>query len=246
MSAVALVTAERIKLLSVRSPWWCAGVAVAGVIGLSALLALTSPVEEAAGASGAGGNPFLQFALVVVLVMAAVAVTTEYRFSTIRRTFEAAPNRTAVMLAKAAVVAVAGALVGLLASFGSWATVWLLRPEAGFALRTAEDWRLVAVPGAVFAVGAVLALAVGILVRQTAAAVSIVLVWTLLVEQLVQIIPNVGEDIHRWMPFVNAGNAASSGDPEMPFGPWGSLGWFAAVAAAVFVAALVVVNRRDA
>jgi ABC-2 type transport system permease protein len=246
VSAANLVAAERIKLLSVRSPWWCAGAAVVGTVALSALLAATAPEEVASGASGAGGNPFLQFALVVVLVMAAVAVTTEYRFSTIRRTFEAAPNRSAVMLAKAAVVAVAGALVGLVASFASWAVMWVLRPGAGFALRTADDWRLVAVPGLVFAVGAVLAVAVGILVRQTAAAVSIVLVWTLLLEQLVQIIPNVGEDIHRWMPFVNAANATSSGDPEMPFGPWGSLAWFAVVAAALFAAALVSVNKRDA
>ena len=246
MTAAGLVAAERIKLLSVRSPWWCAGFAVAGVVALTALFVLTAPDEIAAGASGAGGNPFLQFALVVVLVMAAVSVTTEYRFSTIRRTFEAAPNRTAAMLAKAAVVAVAGGLVGLVTSFASWATVWLLRPETGFALRTAEDWRLVAIPGLVFAVGAVLALAVGILLRQTAAAVAVVLVWTLLAEQLVQIIPNVGEDVQRWMPFVNAANATSPGDPGMPFGPWGSLGWFAAIAVGLFVAALVVVNRRDA
>jgi ABC-2 type transport system permease protein len=245
VSAANLVAAERIKLLSVRSPWWCAGVAVVGTVALSALLAATTP-EEAAGELSGGGNPFLQFALVVVLVMAAVAVTTEYRFSTIRRTFEAAPNRTAAMLAKAAVVAVVGALVGLVASVASWAIVWALRPGVGFALRTADDWRLVAVPALVFAVGAVLALAVGILVRQTAAAVSIVLVWTLLLEQLVQIIPNVGEDIHRWMPFVNAANAMSSGDPEMPFGPWGSLGWFAVVAAALFAAALASINKRDA
>jgi ABC-2 type transport system permease protein len=246
MSAVNLVAAERIKLLSVRSPWWCAGVAVVGVVGLTALLTLTAPDDAAAGVSATGGNPFLQFALVVVLVMAAVAVTTEYRFSTIRRTFEAVPNRTAAMLAKAVVVAAAGAVVGLLTSFAAWATVWLLWPEAGFALRTADAWRVVAVPGLVFAAGAVLALAVGILVRQTAAAVSIVLVWTLLVEQLVQIIPGVGEDIYRWMPFVNAANATTMGDPEMPFGPWGSLAWFAAVAVAVLVAALAVANRRDA
>jgi ABC-2 type transport system permease protein len=92
----------------------------------------------------------------------------------------------------------------------------------------------------------VLAVAVGMLVRQTAAAVSIVLVWTLLLEQLVQVVPNVGEDVHRWMPFVNAGNATTAGAADMPFGPWGSLAWFAAIAAALFVAGLVAVNRRDA
>jgi ABC-2 type transport system permease protein len=246
VSATGLVAAERIKLASVRSPWWCAGVAILGVVGLTGVLVASAPADAGSGHTigGAAGNPFLQFGLVVVLVMAAVSVTTEYRFATIRTTFEASANRTSAMLAKALVVAVVAAIVGLVASAGSTAVAALLRPDLA---PDAVDWQVVAIPALVFAVGAVLALAVGILVRQTAAAVSIVLVWTLLLEQLVQIIPNVGEQIHNWMPFVNAADAMTSGDPALPFGgPWGSLAWFAAIAVALFAAALVVVNRRDA
>jgi ABC-2 type transport system permease protein len=243
VSALDLVAAERIKLASVRSPWWCAALAVAGVVGLTGLLVLTEP--PAAG-EAVGGNPFLLFGLVLVLVLGAVAVTTEYRYSTIRVTFEAVPNRTAALLAKAVVVAAVGAVVGLLASFGAWAAVWLLSPLADVGLRTADDWRVVLAAGPVFAAGAVLALAVGILVRHTAAAVSIVLVWPLLVEQLVAIIPQVGDDLQRWMPFVNASAALSRSAEGMPFGPWGSVAYLAGIAAALLALALVVANRRDA
>jgi ABC-2 type transport system permease protein len=236
------VAAERIKLTSVRSPWWCAGVAVLGVVGLTALMLLSRPPEARADFPAA--SPFLQFGLVVVLVMAAVSVTTEYRYATVRATFEAVPNRTAAMLAKAVVVAVAGALVGLVASFGCWATVWLLAAP-GTTLDTADSWRAVAGPAAVFAVGAVLALAVGILVRHTAAAVSILLVWTLLAENLLAAIPGLGDAVVGWLPFVNATNVTAPSD-GMPLGPWGSLAYFAGIAAALFGVALVVVNRRDA
>jgi ABC-2 type transport system permease protein len=243
VSVAGVVAAERIKLMSVRSPWWCAALAVLGVVGLTALVLLVEPDDPVAGGLG---SPFLPFAMVVVMVLAAVSVTTEYRYSTIRTTFEAIPNRTVTMLAKALVVGLTCGLVGLVASFGALATVWLLQPGADIGLRTLDDWRLVAGAAPVFAASAVLALAVGILVRHTAAAVSIVLVWTLLVEQLIGVIPGIGDDIQRWLPFIHAANATGGGIEGLPFGPWGSMAYFAAVAAGLLAVSLVVVNRRDA
>jgi ABC-2 type transport system permease protein len=243
---MGLVAAERIKLASVRSPWWCAAMAVAGVIGLTLLMVLVDPGEMADAPSGQGSNPFLLFGLMLVLVLAAVSVTTEYRYSTVRVTFEAVPNRTAAMLAKAVVVAVVGGVVGLLASFGAWAVVTAFDPLSDVALRSAADWWVIAAAGPVFAVCALLALAIGILVRHTAAAVSIVLVWPLLVEQMIAIVPGVGPEIQRWMPFVHASNAMSPGAEGMPLGPLGSLAYLAAISTGLLAVALVVVNRRDA
>jgi len=182
----------------------------------------------------------------LVLVLAAVAVTTEYRYSTMRLTFEAVPNRTAAMLAKAVVVAFVGGAIGLVASVGMWAAVWLLDPLSDVGLRTGDDWWLLLSPAPVFAVCAVLALAVGVLVRHTAAAVSIALVWPLMGEQLIGIIPGFGPAVQPWLPFVNAGNAMSTGGDGLPFGPLGSLAYVAALSAALMAVALVVVNRRDA
>ena len=249
---MSVLAAERIKLFSTRSPWWCSGSAIVIVVGFTALLAGTSSAE-------AGPLPFdligsfVQLGLMIVLVMAAVSVTTEYRFSTIRTTFQAVPNRTLLLLAKATVVALVAAVVGLVAAFGAWGAAVLLAPTGSLALDSPDRWRALLGAGLVFAVAAVLAVAVGILLRQTGGAVALLLVWALLAENLVRLIPNVGEEIQRWMPFVNADHFLTVGVGDeveaassMPFGPWGSLAYFAAIAAGMLVAALVVANRRDA
>ena len=56
----------------------------------------------------------------VMMVMAALAVTTEYRFGTIRTSFQAVPQRAALLLGKTVVVAFLAGVVGLIASFGAW------------------------------------------------------------------------------------------------------------------------------
>ncbi|GEL23536.1 ABC transporter permease [Pseudonocardia sulfidoxydans NBRC 16205] len=250
MSAVA---AERIKLMSTRSPWWTSAVAVVIVIGLTAVVVATwSPADGSVPFAVSGY--FATFGMVVVMVMATVSVTSEYRFGTIRTTFQAVPNRTAALLAKAAVVVPVAGVVGLLAGFGSWGVAWLISPTS-MSLSTGAEWRVVAGIALVWAVGAVIALAVGVLVRQTAGAVTLLLVWVLLVENLIGLIPRVGADIQSWLPFVNATNFLTGGGGDagavpsmstMHFGPWGSLAWFAGVAVVLMAIALAVANRRDA
>lgn len=242
---MTVLAAERIKLSSTRSPWWCSALAVALVVGTAALSELSSDV--AAGPVPPALTAFLlQLGMVIVMVMAAVSVTTEYRFATIRTTFQAVPNRAVALLAKTAVVTATAALVGLLAGFGAWAATWLLRPAQAVALTDDATWRVVAGPGLVYAVAAVLAVAVGILLRQTAGAVSLLLVWALLAENLVGIVPGVGDDVVGWLPFVNAAHFLGGPPAGSPFPPWGSLGYLAALAAGLLVVALVVADRRDA
>ncbi|WP_219419078.1 hypothetical protein [Pseudonocardia nigra] len=243
---MSVLAAERSKLFSTRSPWWCSALAVAVVVGLTAMA--TGAASDSAGPMPTEiAQTFLQMGMAFVLVMAAVSVTTEYRFSTIRTTFQAVPNRSSVLLAKTAVVAVVAAVVGLVGSFGAWAAASLLQPDPSLALSAVGQWRAVAGAGLVFAVAAVIAVAVGVLIRQTAGAVSVLLVWPLLVENMVVAIPGVGDDIYPWMPFINAFHFLYGTDGDgMPFGPWGSLAYVAAVAGALLVAALVVANRRDA
>lgn len=242
LAAVSALAAERIKLLSTRSPWWCAALAVGGVVGLVGWMVAISPAGAVPLQSG---NPFLQFAMVLVLVMATVSVTNEHRFGTVRTTYLAVPVRWTALVAKAVVVAAAGALVGLAAAWGSWLVALLVDPGAGLTIATADDWRRLLAPAAVFAVGAVLAVAVGVLLRQTAGAVAPLLVWPLMVENLVGLVPGVGPDLQQWMPFLHA-TAAMGPEMGLPLSPWGSLGWFAAVTAVLFGVALVVAERRDA
>lgn len=248
---MTLLAVERIKFFSTRSPWCCMALALVLTIGFAALIA-----------SMAHGVPDIrlrlstiqagyQFGLMVVMVMGTLAITTEYRFGTIRASFQATPNRTAVLLAKTTVVAIVALIIGEVAAFASWAVASVLTPNVNLAIRTADDWRVVAGVGPVFAVGAALAVAVGILLRHTAGAVSLIMIWSLLVESLVAVIPKVGIDIQKWMPFTAAGrflSETSAGPvrPDVPFGPWGSLAYFAAITAGLLVVALFTAHRRDA
>ncbi|MCP2262337.1 ABC-2 type transport system permease protein [Streptoalloteichus tenebrarius] len=248
-----LLAVERIKLFSTRSPWWSMLAALVLMLGMSTLFAA---VLEPGALEVAATQVGYDLALMVVMVMATLAVTTEYRFNTIKVSFQATPRRSAVLLAKTVVVAVLAGLLGEIAAFGSWGLARLVRPEADLRIDTAAEWRQVAGVGLVWALGAVLAVAVGALLRQTAGAVTLLLVYALLVESLVGLIPKVGQNIRRWLPFTHAnhfvrggGQPAEGGQENalsLPFGPWGSLAYFAGVVLVILVLALVTVNRRDA
>ena len=249
---MTLLATERIKLFTTRSPWWSMLLALVLSVGFAALIVGNASSAGEIISVGVAESGY-QFSLVVMMVMAALAVTTEYRFSTIRVSFQAVPNRTALLLAKTTVVAVLAAIVGEATAFASWAVAYLIHP-AGMAMDTAQAWRNVAGMGLVYAITGVIAVAVGILIRQTAGAVAILLIYSLLVENLVTLIPKVGPNIQKWMPFTEANNflaagsasAARRGFDHMPLGPWASLLYFAGIGAVLLTIALVTANRRDA
>lgn len=253
---MTLLAVERIKLFTTRSPLWCTVAALFVTVGFAALIAGvdTENLPDISSTQFGYG-----FGLVVIMVMATLAVTTEYRFGTIRATFQAIPNRTAALLAKTTVVAVFAGLIGLATSFASVGIAKLIRPEADLAINTAFEWRAVAGVGLVFAFAAVIAVAVGTLVRHSAGAVSLILIWSQLVESLVVLIPKVGDDIQKWMPFYVA-NKFLTGDPDLSnrpvnagpppsdaaLSPWGAAAYFIGFAVVMLVIALVTANKRDA
>jgi ABC-2 type transport system permease protein len=251
---VTLLAVERVKLFSTRSPWWCIGLAAAIAIGFSALFTALSGTEDfpvTVGVTQIGYG----FAAQVLLILAILAITTEYRFNTIKISFAAMPNRTSVLLAKTTLVALVCGVLGECTAFGAYAVGTLIKPNADLAIDTGAEWRYVAGIGVVYAITAVLGIAIGALVRQTAAAISIVLVYSLLFENLIGLIPRAGDGIQKLLPFINANNFLTSGNGvnsgentslDMHWGPWGSLVYFAAVSAAMLVIAIVVVERRDA
>lgn len=253
---MTLLAVERIKLFSTRSPWWCIGLAIVISVGIGALATALSggaDLPTTVGATQVGYN----IALTVVLILAVLAATTEYRFGTIRATFLAAPDRTKVVLAKTALVTIVCGLLGEFTAFTAWGAGVLIKRDADLAIDTGQEWRFVAGVGLIYALSAVLSVAIGLLVRQTAGAVSIVLVYSIALETILLILPRIGDDIAPFLLFINANHFLTSGAGEaagegagqgldMHWGPWGALAYFAAVAFAFLIAAIVVVNRRDA
>jgi hypothetical protein len=91
---------------------------------------------------------------------------------------------------------------------------------------------------------------VGALLRYSAGVVAVLLMWPLVAEPILGNLPNIGSEVGPYLPF---GNAFLFTRVQwllpayhMPWGEVGSLLYFVAVVAVVFVAAIVVVNRRDA
>jgi ABC-2 type transport system permease protein len=232
-------------------------VAVAVTVGITSIYSVAVKPSEIHNVTPAATQFPYSFGLVVMMVMATLAITTEYRFGTIRPTFLAVPTRTPALLAKAAVVAGLAGIVGEAAAAGSWAMAKLIKPNAPLTLDTAQEYRNVFGVGLVYVVGAVVAVAVGLLIRHSAGAIVTLLIWLFLAENLLPVIPSVGKTIQKWLPFVNGDNFLVADRPDsitdgppvvenMPFGPWGSLLYFAACAAGLLALGLALAKRRDA
>jgi ABC-2 type transport system permease protein len=240
---MTLLEVERIKLVSTRSPWWCTALILALAIGVAISVAIVAdqvtPTLTQFGTS---------IGLYVAFVMAALTVTTEYRFGTIRESFVAVPNRVSVLVSKTVLVGVVMGLIGLAAAFAGWAVATPLASSGGqLGLSSTADWRAVAGYGLVYAGYAVIAIGVGMLVRHTAAAIAILLVWALVVQSITGgLSVALHANIRGWMPFANAQHFLSGGG-SLPGGlaqtspvihysfgtPWGSLGYFALITLAV-------------
>jgi ABC-2 type transport system permease protein len=252
VSAVAVLNSERIKLSTTRSVLaTAAGVAVLS-IGLAALQGSTAyetaplPPEKAAMGVAVFGVP-------VLMVLAAMSVTGEYRNGMIRTTFMATPNRTLVLTAKAIIAALFSA--GYAAVMAIVAVVvgrTVAPPLAGSDLSFVDPdtWRLIGAITLYAALAAALAVGVAALLRHSAGAVAVLLLWPLLVEPVLGNLPSIGSEVGPYLPFANIFRFI---DVQwlypayaMPWGEVGSLLYFMTVFAVVYAVALVAVNRRDA
>jgi ABC-2 type transport system permease protein len=252
VSAVAVLDAERIKLSTTRSSLWM----TIGVAGLSLGLAMmqgaaaydfaTLPPQKAAMGVAIFGVP-------VLMIMASMTVTGEYRSGMIRTTFMAAPNRTLVLAAKAIVAAIFSGICAAVLVVGSIVVARAVaKPFVGSQLSLSEpaSWRAVGAIALYAALAAVLGVGVGALLRAAPGAVAVLLLWPLVAEPILASLPNIGSEVGPYLPF---GNIFLFIDVQwlypaysMPWGGVGALVYFTAVVAVVFGAAVVVLNRRDA
>jgi hypothetical protein len=114
-------------------------------------------------------------ALIVVIVVATMFITVEYRRGLIRTTFSATPNRGRVLAAKTVVIgAVAFAIGALTAALAVPLGEHILEDNGDYVFPSSALTvaRIIIVSGAVVAVTAVGAVAVGTILRQGAAAVT--------------------------------------------------------------------------
>jgi ABC-2 type transport system permease protein len=252
MSAIAAVNAERIKLSTIRSPLWSGIAAAVCSLGIAALqggtaygAASLSPERAVIGVA--------IFGVPVLMVLAAMTVTGEYRSGMIRATFIANPSRTTVLAAKAVVAVVFSGVYTMLLTIAALVVARLSSDPlvgAGLSLADGGVWRLVLAMALYAALAAVLGVGVGALLRHTAGAVALLLLWPLVVEPILANLPDVGPNVGPYLPFGNV--FAFTGVQwlyptyDMSWGSFGSLVYFVVFVGIVFGGAVLVLNRRDA
>jgi ABC-2 type transport system permease protein len=194
----------------------------------------------------------IQFGQAVVAILAVLAVGGEYSTGMIRTTLSAIPRRSTVLAAKAATVAVPVLATAAVAVLGSLLATRLLLPGRGLPAMSLSDGAVLrAAAGSVLylALIALLSLGVAAAVRDTGAAIGLVLGLLYLFPILAEAAANP-----RWQRRLeqigpmNAGLKiqATTNLHSLPISPWGGLGVLAAWAAAALLAGGLLLRLRDA
>lgn len=168
--------AEWTRLWTVRSTWLFAVVATLGVVGISLLVGSDSRGE---GQTEPGETVWIavrtlgMITLLLLLAMASVSTTADHGTGGIMPTLQWTPRRGILLAARTAVIVATVALLGLLLALV--AAVLINRIAPVLALRWDDGADTLSDLGYVYALGALLAVGVGLLLRSTAGAVITVL-----------------------------------------------------------------------
>jgi ABC-type transport system involved in multi-copper enzyme maturation permease subunit len=246
-----------------------------GTSGTSGQFTLTGSGDIAPATSGpGGGGPGVTLAqtligtfvaLIVLAVVGAMFVTTEYRRGLIRVTLAACPRRGRVLAAKAAVIG----LVAFVAGLAGTAVVVplgqrMMRSHGVYIppMATLTEVRVIIGTAAAIAVCAVLAVAIGTVLRRGAAAVAAVFALIIVPYMLAVTAPVVPLSVSDWLMRVTPAAAFAVQQtviqyPQVddiyapaygyfPLDPWAGFGVLCAWTALALTAAYLVLNRRDA
>lgn len=250
-----VIRSEWIKVWSVRSTVATFGVAFLVVVFIGALASLLGDRGPDDGEMGAYDPVWTSLfgvlvGQVVVGVLGAVIVTTEYATGSIRATLTAVPKRLPVLWAK--VIAMTGItfVTMLAASFLAFLLGQALYRGGGESASLGDPGVLRAIIGAAIAPTAiaVMGIALGVLMRHTAIAVAALFGLLFVVPLFLEILGlgGIWADIASYLPS-NAGEAMFSVVMEEgQLSPLAGVGVMAAWVAALLAGAAVALKHRDA
>jgi ABC-2 type transport system permease protein len=249
----SVTKAEWIKLRSVRVNVLGIAAAAVGLVVLGVLFAAVGNTDQGPRGTVAdsvslvfGGITLSQL---IIGVLAALFVGSEYASGLIRTTFGAVPRRTRVLRAKAIVFAGATWLAMTIGAFGAF--------FAGSAVyggdlpsHSIDDpgvLRAVLFAGVYGGCVALIGIAVGFLLRSTAAAIGVLIGLLMLAPVLVGLLPGtIGDTLTKILPS-QAGDAMMSvSSPDTLLSPWLGFAVLVAWVVGLLVIAGVALRCRDA
>ncbi len=256
---IRTIQSEWIKLRTVTVHWILALLAILFPVVVSVLTAVFADVSLGSQSSDLAS---LIAGLSVVSAMllgalSAITLTSEYSHNTIRPTYAATPHRLRVISAKMILNAVVVLVVMLLTAALSWLVASVILSNRDSPVSLGDD-NVLKPMMAVAVLGVVVTLfgfGLGLVIRNSPATVTILLLWPLLIESLIAglFFATGRESWTRWLPYragitaaVDDGNGGNGGDGFRELGWPNGLIWFAVVALAICGIGAWLDSRRDA
>jgi hypothetical protein len=244
-----VVRSEWLKLRTARANLVLLVLALAVPVLLTALAAAAAPLDSLADDTTAN-----RFSLtiagagigqILLAVLGVLVIGSEFRHNTIRITFSAIPRRLQVHAAKIVTVAAVGVGVGAVGVASSYVVGAAILGGRGHGISISDAGVGRSLGGAVLlaVLSGLVGLGMGTIVRATAGAITLVVVYPVVVEALVvSLVPSVG----KYLPFA-AGAALQSPDGTKDvLSPLAGGVIFAAFVVALLVIAGALLQARDA
>jgi ABC-2 type transport system permease protein len=247
---------EWTKIRSTRSTYWTLLALVVVCVGIGALTSagaashanqISKATFDATQQSLAG----LYVGQLVIAVLGALTITSEYTTGMIRTTLAVQPRRGMVFAAKAVVFAAVSLVTGLATTFASFFVGQALMSGHHMSVTLGQPDVLRAVIGGALFLAAcgMLAYGLGAILRHTAGAITTAIGLLFVVSVLVNFLPHTWQmHVDKWMPAI-AGSQVwavkATGGPDL-FSAWPGFAVLAGYAAAAIIAGLVVFRTRDA
>jgi ABC-2 type transport system permease protein len=256
VTQVRVVRAEWTKLRALRSTWWCALVAMVLIVGLGAAIAGSgAPYKISAANSAAGGATIslvgILFAQLVFGTLGVLAFSGEYGTGMIRATLAVVPSRLPVLWAKLIVLAGLIMPLSLLAAVAEFFTASALESSRGGSAISLTDpgvLREVAGASLYLTVIAVIGLALGALLRRTAAGVSAFAAMFLVVPLVAAYLPASIKGFAPYLPSNAGGDIWGAGKlfGGQQLGPWAGFAVLCGYAVVLTALAAWRLRTRDA
>lgn len=254
-----VVRSEWTKLRTVRSTSWTLLVTAVVMIGFGVLLSASyvthyedfSPSTKAAFDPAAYSQSGFFLAQLAIGVLGVLVMTGEYQTGSIRATFSAIPQRRTVLAAKAIVFAIVACLVGLLSAVSAFFIAQAIFASKNLEVHLGDPGTVQSVLGGVLylPVLGLLALGLGTLIRSTAGAIAALVGLVLILPVAAEALPSSWQNAAaKYLP-TNAGQALigrTKFAPDHLLSPWAGFGVFCGYAAVALLAAVLMLNRRDA
>jgi ABC-2 type transport system permease protein len=243
-----LLRSEWAKMRSVRSTYWSLAVAPFAMIGYGAI-----NTASHTGPQPASFDPVLTslsgilVAQLAIGVLGVLVISSEYSTGMIRSTFAAAPQRHLVIAAKTGAFGAIAFAVGTVASVIAFLVGQAILGAQGVTLTSPGAARSIIGVGFYLGLLAVLAVALGTVVRRTAGAIAALVGLILILPALLLTLPaSIQDTVVKFLPG-NAGQAIfTTTKDSSTLSPWVGLAIFALYVVAAAAVSVVVVRRRDA